>query len=299
MRRYRANLPGFAMSIVVSRLYIYPIKSCAGIRLDAAAIGVAGLQHDRQWMIVADAGGFMTQRAYPRMALIRTAIEAEALVLDGPDMPTLRVPLSVPRGEPRQVAVFSQTLDAQNDSAEAAAWCSAFLQVPCKLVRVHPEAQRLADPARVRAWIENHEEDASGMADANAFGFADGFPLLVTNEASLEDVNRRLRAAGHADIDMDRFRPNIVVSGLDAFDEDNIALLRVGDIRLGFVKPCARCGIPNVDPRDASVHTEPGATLAAYRQQEGGVIFGENGIVDAPPGAVLRVGDAVEVIYDF
>jgi uncharacterized protein YcbX len=288
------------MSIAVSRLYIYPIKSCAGIRLESSAIGVAGLQHDRQWMIVADAGGFMTQRAYPRMALIRTAIDADALLLDAPGMPTLRVPLAVPRGEPRQVAVFSQTLDAQDDSAEAAAWCTAFLQVPCTLVRVHPEAQRLADPARVRVWIDNHEDDAAGMPEANAFGFADGFPLLVTNEASLDDLNRRLRAAGHAAVDMDRFRPNIVVSGLDAFDEDNIALLRVGDdIRLGFVKPCARCGIPNVDPRDASVHTEPGITLAAYRQQEGGVIFGENGIVDAPPGAVLRVGDAIDVVYDF
>lgn len=149
-------------------------------------------------------------------------------------------------------------------------------------------------------WTAGHPDLADVFGGDHFFGFADGFPLLVANRASLDDLNARLRAKGVAPVPMDRFRPNIVVQGeWEAFEEDHTAMITTGAVSMALVKPCTRCSITDIDQRTAVQHDEPGRTLAGYRNLDIGVVFGQNAIVDAPAGARLKVGDGVEIELDF
>jgi len=291
-----------AMSARILSLHIYPVKSCAGIDLDESPLDRAGLAHDRRWMLVGADGQFMTQRQWPAMALIRTALSANALRLSAPGMADLLVPLdgSALQADVETVGVWKDTLQARRESAAAAQWCSDFLKTPCRLYKVDASATRPAKPEWVDQWSAGHPDLAARFGGDHFFGFADGFPLLVANQASLDDLNARLRAKGVAPVPMDRFRPNIVVQGeWEAFEEDHTAMISVGAVGMAFVKPCTRCSIPDIDPLTAVQHDEPGRTLAGYRNLEIGVVFGQNAIVDAPAGARLKVGDAVEIELDF
>ncbi|ALM83761.1 MOSC domain-containing protein [Bordetella sp. N] len=290
------------MSLRIRSLHIYPVKSCAGIDLSASPVDQAGLAYDRRWMVVSD-GQFLTQRQLPAMALVRTALDDTHLHLSAPAMPDLAVALdgSGLQGDPQAVTVWRDTMPARRDSAEAAAWFSRYLQRPCEFLRIDvSSAQRSASAEWVGGWLERHPDDAGHYAARNLFGFADGFPLLIANQASLDLLNAQLAAKGRAPVPMDRFRANIVIEGeLDAYDEDHLASLCVGDVRMALVKPCTRCSIPDVDQATGERHDEPGLTLAATHRMDLGVIFGQNAIVAAPAGAVLRVGDAVEAEFDF
>jgi len=287
------------MSIRLSRLYIYPVKSCAGIRLAQAAVGTAGLAGDRRWMLVDAAGRFMTQRQWPAMALVQPALEPGRLRVRAPGMPALEVAPPGPPAAAARVKVWNDTAAARDCGDAAARWFGEFLGTSCRLFEIHPEADRLASPARVRAWSERHGELAPGLGERHAFGFADGFPVLVIGQASLDALNGRLEQGGHAPVGMERFRPNLVVEGLEPHDEDHAAMLVAGSVRLPLVKPCARCAIPDIDPATARRGEQPGRTLAAYRATPDGVMFGQNAVVQAPPGAVLREGDPVGVEWAF
>ena len=290
------------MTARITSLHIYPIKSCAAIDLPMSLIDRAGLLGDRRWMILTAEGQFMTQRQWPAMARIRPAMTARDLELSAPDMPTLRVPLdgSQLSASVRDVTVWKDTVPAREESSEAAAWLSQALGVSCMLVKVDIEARRPAKTEWVDRWREAHEDLADGFDGDHFFGFADGFPLLITNQASLDDLNARLVAKGEAAVPMDRFRPNIVIQGeWEAFEEDVTAALSIGDVQLAIVKPCTRCPMPNVDQRTGERYDEPGVTLAGYRQLEIGVVFGQNAIVNAPPGSRLKVGDEVEIEFAF
>ncbi|KRC82990.1 hypothetical protein D3C87_325760 [compost metagenome] len=290
------------MSARILSLHIYPIKSCAGIDLGESPIDRAGLAQDRRWMLIGADGKFMTQRQWPSMALIRTALDAEALRVSAPGMPDLDVALDGSGLEPgaETVDVWSDTISARRESAAAGQWFTDFLKTPCRLLKVDVQAQRTAKPDWVSRWADAHPDLADAFAGSHHFGFADGFPLLVANQASLDDLNARLRAKGEPPVPMDRFRPNIVVEGeWEAYDEDHTAMITVADVRMAFVKPCTRCSIPDIDQRTARQHDEPGRTLAGYRNLDIGVVFGQNAILDAPAGARLKVGDAVEIELDF
>ena len=290
------------MTARILSLHIYPIKSCAAIDLAESSIDRAGLAGDRRWMILTAQGQFMTQRQWPAMALIRPAITPDSLELHAPDMPVLRVPLdgSQLASTVRQVTVWKDTVPAREESAEAAAWISRVLGLDCVLVKVDAQAQRPAKPEWVERWRESHPELAELFVGDHLFGFADGFPLLIANQASLDDLNARLAVQGQAAVPMNRFRPNIVIQGeWEAYDEDHTAMISVGPVRMALVKPCTRCPMPNVDQLTAQRYDEPGRTLATYRQFEIGVVFGQNAIVDSPVGARLRVGDTAEVELDF
>jgi uncharacterized protein YcbX len=280
------------MSLRIKSLHIYPIKSCAGIDLPASPVGRSGLRHDRSWMVVTPNNVFTSQRTWPAMALIKTAIGEGVLRVDAPGMATLEVPLEAPATEaaPLSVRVWRDTVLAQPESGQAAAWFSQFLGQPCKLVRLHPRAERAAAADWVADWIAKNPDHVEGFERDHLFGFADGFPLLIANQASLDDLNAKLLAQGAAAVPMDRFRPNIVIEGMEAYEEDFTALVESGGVRMALVKPCTRCGIPNIDQADASVHDEPGITLMRYRSFDEGVVFGRNAIVHAPAGAELRVG---------
>jgi hypothetical protein len=192
-----------------------------------------------------------------------------------------------------RVRVWDDVVKAYDMGALAAQWFSDFLGRPLRLVRFDPEQQRLSDAA----WTGTLQAE-------NAF--ADGFPLLVTSNASLADLNQRLAARGVAPVTMQRFRPNLVLDGLQPFDEDHIDELTIeaaeGPVRLRLVKPCVRCTIPNVDPATAATGHEPGDTLAGFRadpRMKGGITFGVNAVVVEGLERTLRVGQAARASLRF
>lgn len=280
------SLPESDLSGTISRLFVYPVKSCAGIAVQEALLTDTGLDLDRAWMVVDAQGMFLTQRTVPRMALVRPQLKTFELVLRAPGMLALHLAIDAVEG-PTTVTVWSDTVPAWDMGPLAAQWFSDFLGQPCRLVRFDPDHRRLSS----MDWTQ-------GVEAPNQF--ADAFPLLVTSEASLARLNARLVAAGQASVGMERFRPNVVLAGLEAHDEDRLDMVRVaaghGEVHLQPVKPCARCPIPNIDP--ATAHSSPAVadTLQAYRQDArvgGAITFGMNAIVRQGAGQVLRVGQRI------
>lgn len=291
-----------AMRLAIHSLYSYPVKSCSGIRHDRIRASGSGLEYDRQWVIVDAHGIFMTQRQYPRMVLIQPRPQADGLWLRAPGQTDCFVPVTGPDLPPVPVAIFQADTLGADQGDEAARWLSGFLGIPCRLLRVHPQAHRLASMRHVTQWIQTHPDWPQSFlpVDRHAFAFADGFPFLVANQHSLEQLNGQLAAEGHLPVDMIRFRPNIVLQGLEPYDEDHLAGFRTGDLGFAFVKPCARCPIPNVDPLTGGTSPETGRTLARHRQFEQGVLFGVNAIAALPDGERwLQVGDSIEPEFDF
>lgn len=251
--------------IHIAALYTYPVKSCAGIRHEQVELDARGLRYDRQWMVVGSDGKFITQRESPKMALARTAITADELILTAPDVEPLHVPLAERDGERRSVMVWQDTVEGIDAGDTAAAWFSALIGMPARLVRMPDSYER---------WSSTEYTDRPGV-----LSFADGYPLLFISEASLDDLNARLTARGKAQVTMNRFRPNVVVAGCEPYAEDTWREITIGGIRFEVVKPCARCAITTVD--QAVGHSpdvrEPLATLATYRRgANGGAMFGQN-----------------------
>lgn len=289
------------MSVRLLSLHSYPVKSCAGITHTESAITAQGLHRDRHWVIVDAQGMFMTQRQYARMALIQPRFEGPDLVLSAAGMPDITVPWRTADAAPPHVPVRIWKADTLglDEGDMAAHWLTRFLQLPCRLLRVHPDARRIASPTHVNTWRERHADWAEGFPASHQFGFADSFPFLVANQGSLDELNRRLTAKGQPAVPMNRFRPNIVVQGLDAYEEDYLAGIRAGGLTFAFVKRCARCPIPNIDQATAIAAPEPGITLAEHRQFPEGVLFGVNAVVaGARQDATLRVGEPIEPHYD-
>jgi hypothetical protein len=270
-------------SITLRALHIHPVKSCAGIEVREALVVETGLELDRAWMVVDEHGGFLSQRELPRLQLVKTAFRGGELVLRAPGMLALHVRLDAVEG-PCRVRVWNDEVAAFDMGELAARWFADFLSRPARLVRFDPEQRRLSSPR----WTGDVEAETA---------FADAFALLVTSTASLHELNRRLAARGLPAVTMERFRPNLVLDGLDAHGEDFLDELRFdtpdGPVRLKLVKPCGRCTVPNVDPATAELGHEPGDTLAAYRADprlDGAITFGMNAIVLEGVERTLRTG---------
>jgi uncharacterized protein len=267
----------------VAALHVYPIKSCGGIALNEALLIETGIEFDRAWMLVDDAGLFVTQRELPRMALVQPLLKTSEMVLRAPGMLALHVALD--RVEvPVRVTVWNDEVAAYDMGDLCAQWFSDFLGRPLRLARFDPEHKRLSD----HRW--------TGSLDAEN-GFADGFPILVTSVAGLAELNRRLEANGDAPVTMARFRPNLVLDGLDAHGEDALDEIVFatddGPVRLKLVKPCGRCPIPDVDPLTAETGHAVGDTLMQYRvdaRMEGQITFGMNAVIVEGIERVLKVG---------
>ena len=274
---------------VITALNIYPVKSCAGIALQKSILQSTGLEYDRQWVVIDQRGRFVTQRQCPQMALIGTAIRDNVLTLTAEAMPSLDIPLHT-AGTPVEVTVWSYTGRALDQGDAAAAWLSDALRRPVRLARFDPATSRLCN------------REFAGDSGATVL-FADGYPLLILSEASLADLNSRLRTP----LPMNRFRPNIVISGVDAFEEDFIDTLSTGSttekVVLKMVKPCVRCQITATDQASATIGEEPLHTLATYRmdQRLGGLTFGQNAIVMVAGGASaqLSVGQELNAELNF
>jgi uncharacterized protein len=280
----------------ITELTLYPIKSCAGITLSEATLTEAGLMseqiYNREWMVVDAEGNFLTQREHPRMATIVPRLRMEMLELRAPGMLRLDIPLDLPHPDDARtmtVRVWNDTLQAYDCDELTAAWFSAVLGVPCRLVRFHPDARRIASL------------DWTGGIESPAL-FTDGFPLLLIGQASLDDLNRKLEAQGRPALPMNRFRPSLVIGGIDAFDEDFAAEIRIGATRIKPVKPCPRCPIPSVDQASGAIGPDPLDILRTYRVNpkiDGGIAFGMNAIVLQGGGEIVRVGQEISVELAF
>lgn len=264
-------------SLRVSALNVFPVKSLRGHGVERTALDRRGPVWDRRWMVVDDDGHFVTQRQIHRMALADVKLETQRLVLSAPGMPDLRVDLDeAQQGMPMTVQVWSSRVLALNAGSDAAQWLSDWLGQRLHLVFMPEATRRRVHPAYDR--------------DGATVGFADGFPLLLIGQASLDDLNARLDSP----VPMIRFRPNLVVSGAEAFAEDDWQELRIGDVRLHVAKPCGRCAIPCIDPNSGKASAEPLRTLAAYRRRGRDVLFGQN-LIHRNQGEIC-VGDPVEVL---
>jgi uncharacterized protein len=269
----------------IERLFVYPVKSCAGVELQEAVLTETGLDLDRAWMVVDAEGRFVTQRQLPRMALVRPQMKNLEVILRAPGMLALHLAIEQVE-EPVKVRVWEDEVSAYDMGAVAAQWFSDFLGARLRLVRFDPEHRRLSS----LRWT-------AGTEALNQF--SDAFALLVTGQGSLEGLNDRLAAAGHSAVGIERFRPNIHLAGLQDNDEDRLEVLRVAacdEVQLRLVKPCARCPIPNIDPATAESSPQVLQTLLGYRRNDrvqGAATFGMNAIVQAGAGQVLRVGQPV------
>lgn len=278
----------------ITELVIYPIKSCAGLSVPDAHLALDGLSssgvHDREWMLVTPDGLFLTQREVPRMAVVRPRIEGATLVVDAPGMPPLHLPLAHDAGAATlEIVIWEDRVPAADCGADAAAWFSAAIGAACQLVRFRPDFHR---PTSSK-WT-------AGVPAATRF--SDGYPILLIGQASLADINARLTQAGRAALPMNRFRPNLVVDGIEAFEEDFVAAFKHDAIALRPVKPCARCPIPAVDQATGILGPDPLDILQAYRanpRMDGAVTVGMNVIVQEGIGQLLRVGQQFNVELAF
>ena len=276
----------------IAQLFIYPIKSCAGIEVKEAVLTDTGLDLDRAWMVVDEKGVFVTQREVPRMALIQPLLKTYDMIVKAPGMLALHV--SIDEVEKAvTVQVWEDTVKAFDMGDLAAQWFSDFLGKTVRLVRFDPEQTRLSS----MKWT-------NGIEAKN--GFDDGFAVLVTSVASLKVLNDKLAAEGEKPVTMQRFRPNVVLTGIDAHDEDRLDTLNIetqeGVAQLKNVKPCVRCTIPDVDLQSGKQGTAVGDMLQSYRadpQMDGGITFGMNAIVLSGEDSMLRVGQAVGANYTF
>jgi uncharacterized protein YcbX len=270
------------MKAGITALNIYPVKSCRGMPLAAAELTRTGLLDDRHWMLVRPNGRFVTQRELPRMALIGTQVGAAGLTLTAPGMPSITVPRVV-AGNSRPVTVWKFDGRGLDCGEDAAAWVTKYLATELSLVAF--------DADHPRACSAEWTQGVHSITE-----FADGFPILVISQASLADLNARLPTP----LPMERFRPNVVIEGVGAFDEDRIHELRVGDVTLRLVKPCSRCSITTTDQQRGELDgVEPLRTLKEFRfdRELRGVTFGQNAIVVGGVGRRLRVGDAFEIAW--
>ena len=264
----------------LTALHCYPLKSAAGLSLASARIVATGIEHDRSWMLVDQRGRCITQRECPRLALLQPQTTADALLLAAPGLQPLRVPRAQPPAT-HPVRVWHDDCAAFDAGDAVAQALSDWLGRACRLVRFDDRTARNSD----RQWT-------GGFVAANAF--SDGFPLLVIGAASFTDLNSRLTKT----LPMNRFRPNLVLAGLEPYAEDRIDELQFGELRLRLVKPCTRCAITTTSQeRGERDGEEPLRTLRSYRYDASlqGVLFGQNAIIVAGIGTTLRVGQTATI----
>ncbi len=259
----------------ISAISVYPIKSTAGIALSNTWVDEFGLSFDRRFVLSDIRGQFITARTEPNLCLIQVSITATGLKITAPNMPPLTLAYQEFSAHFQNVTVWNDTINAQYGAKEYDRWFSQYLNKPCQLLYFGEQSQR---------FVKNSEKQVA---------FADGYPLLLISQASLVDLNQRC----DLDLTMARFRPNIVVSGCEAFAEDGWQHIRIGEVEFEITKPCSRCTFTTLDPNTAQSNEakEPLATLQSYRQVEkGDVLFGQN-MVSLNQGQIKQ-GDTVTVL---
>jgi len=263
--------------IQLANLIYYPIKACRGFDVSESNVERMGLEHDRRMMVVTPEGEFLTQREYPKLALITPTLNKDILALSAPNFDSIQ--LNIQRtGTAWPVNIWkSKAVDAIDQGDECAGWLSDWLGTSVRLVHIADGFRRRLNPE----YAVNGDDHT---------GFADGYPILIISEESLQDLNSRLDTA----LPMNRFRPNIVVKGCEPFAEDTWKRIKIGDIEMALVKPCPRCVVTTIDKETLETGKEPLKTLNSYRRQAGGAMFGQNAIPLS--SGRLEVGMTVEVL---
>jgi uncharacterized protein len=258
----------------VEELYVYPVKSCRGIPQQSVRLLSTGFEWDRQWMVIDATDCFISQRTHPKLATVQPALTEGALLLSAAGTGTLRIALDR-EGPSTTVRVWDDFCIARDEGDEASEWLSAALGDAVRLVRVGAQMNRTAN-ARYAG------------PDPAPVTFVDGFPILICNRASLAALNGRMPQA----LPMSRFRPNLVLDGLEPFAEDRIAALSIGAVTLRLVKPCTRCIITSTDQLTGERSINPLPVLRQFRfsRELKGVMFGENAIVAAGAGSTITLG---------
>ena len=263
----------------VSELYIYPVKSLGGIAVDSATLTDRGFQLDRRWMLVDDNNEFLTQREYPKMALLQTAITTDGVLVSHKNnaAENILIPFSPSTTTTINVKIWDDTCAATPVSEEIDRWFSRMLGGKCKLVYMADDCHRIVD----QRYAINKDDVTS---------FSDAYPLLIIGEESLNDLNRRLQQP----LPINRFRPNIVAAGTEPYEEDVMEEFRINGVRFYGVKLCARCAIPTIDQDTAEKSKEPTKTFASYRTSGNNVYFGQNLLYEGT--GIISIGDEIEII---
>ncbi|MBZ5535669.1 MAG: MOSC domain-containing protein [Acidobacteriia bacterium] len=274
------------MAISVSGIFHHPVKSAKSKPLNRAEIGVRGILHDREWMVVDERGMFVAQRQSSEagvevrtMCLVDAALQDRRLVLTAPGLSSISVPLSGPDTPEEEVRVWEHQARGIDQGEEVSRWLSELLG------RERPGKYRL-----IR--MSNHHVRRAKQGDSQ-LAFADGYPFLIISQASLDDLNSRLSEA----LPMNRFRPNLVLDGCAPYQEDQMALIRIGRVLLEGQGLCARCPTTATNQETAERGKEPLRTLATYRRHpsgEDGVVFGRN--FNHLNLGTIAMGDTVEIL---
>lgn len=265
---------------IVQELRIHPLKSARALVRQRVHVWPTGFEWDRHWMGIRPDGAFLTQRTHPALARIDATLKPEGLQLECQGHTTLRLPFQA-TGPSRAVRVWKDQCTGIDQGDAAATWLSAVLEEPARVVRSPTAPARRADPLY------------AGTQPA-PLTFVDGFHILVCNRSSLDALNERLPGP----LPMERFRPNLVISGLEPFAEDRITAVQIGPVRLRFVKPCTRCVIPSQDQRTGIRDIDPLPALRAMRfdPRLRGVTFGVNALIEAGSGAVIERGAPCQIV---
>ena len=264
------------MALKISEIVIYPVKSFAGNPVGEAEVVETGFRNDRTWMVVDDEGRFVSQRQHPKMALVRAAGTESGIRLTLPGAAPQEFPV-IDEGPALSVEVWEQSCEGVDQGSRAAQLLSDYLGRPCRLVRMRPGSRRRIKPKYY-------------SGDLASLQFADALPFLLISQASLDDLNGRLADP----VEMNRFRPNLVVEGGEPFQEDGWKRIRVGEVELRVVKSCVRCEMITIDQSTGIKGVEPQETLGTYRTGPKGILFGQNLLHEGL--VTIRVGDAVEVL---
>jgi len=270
--------------IELSQLFIYPVKSLAGIALSSSEITPAGLLSDRRWMIVNKNGQFISQRLYPELSLLRTSIDNDRIVLTAPDNQQISLPVALMDGLLLPVKVWNDTVNGLLADQVSNNWITTYLGTEAKFIYMPETTIRPVDPDYAKSSTDQ-------------VSFADGFPYLLISESSLHDLNGRLAKNNIPAVPMTRFRPNLVVRGCPAYNEDLWTDFKIANNYFHGVKPCSRCIMTTVDPDTGKKGEQPLKTLMEYRKQGNKAYFGQNVLINQQytNSLQLRLGDEITI----
>ncbi len=267
-------------TLQLSQINIHPIKSCSSISLSSATVDQFGLLGDRRFVIVDAQGMFITGRTHPQLTLVTIKQTPMGLQVNAPNMPELTINFSSFSDHYKKVQVWNDQINAQHCAETYDQWFSQFLSTPCQLMYFGKQSQRL---------VEKRNDKVA---------FADGYPLLLISQASLDDLNDRLKQQQLLPVSMSQFRTNLVIDNAIAYQEDSWRHIRIGEAEFEVVKPCSRCVFTTVDPKTGEKHSEmqPLKTLRQYRasRHKKGIMFGQN-LITIKQGTI-KLTDPVEVL---
>ncbi len=258
----------------LSDIFIYPVKSLAGFRLESCEVDQKGFKYDRHWMIIDQDNRFLSQREIPSMSQIQTRISQDELILSiANDSVTL--PLEEIEQPTIDTTIWRDRCKAHPVSREIDQWLSDYLHRDCQLVC---------------QGLQKRPVDSAYGTQNDQTTFSDGFPFLIISDASLTDLNEKMQQS----LPMQRFRPNLVISDCDSFAEDYWRKIQIGAISFRLPKPCSRCSVTTIDLETGQQSKEPLSTLNKFRKWQQAVYFGQNAIHDQT--GLLSIGDKVQII---